>query len=293
MHDTAVWDEYAATECCDPGNGCVEYYETVWIMVGDTIVNNLAYKKLYYEVVSYAQDLGWGCFTCGFWSSGFFWQQYLFGFIREDSTKKVFIIANPTVMPPIVCSSTDFSTEKILYDFNLNVGDTVPWKPSNNLVTAIDSVQAPNGEFLRTTRFVYTSDYWTEGLGSNLGLFGSYMDIPFECGCATECAQASDLLPPNSLPCDFPVGITKLQAKSKLQLSPNPFSDFISLTSPFQSSSLLSVMNSQGQIILKKRLQPFEKISFTKNELPTEGLIFFRLISDDGVSQSGIAVHIF
>ena len=33
--------------------------------------------------------------------------------------------------------------------------------------------------------------------------------------------------------------------------------------------------------------------TYRKNELPTEGLILFRLISDQGVSQSGIAVHDF
>lgn len=294
MHDLAVWDEYEATNYCDPGNGCIEYYETMWIMKGDTIVNNYTYKKLYFEVVYYSQQDGGLCiYCCPFWSEGYFWNEYLFGLIREDSTHKVFIVANPVVAPPVVCSATDFSSEKILYDFGLNTGDTANWKPFNNVVIGIDSVQAANGEFLRRIKFDDNSDHWVEGLGSTIALFGSYMPPPNECGCALDCAEASDLLPENSLPCGFPVGITNLRVKGKLQISPNPFSDFVSITSPFQSSAILSAMNSQGQILFKQKLQPLEKISFTKNELPSDDLIFFQLISDEGVSQSGIAVHVF
>ena len=121
------------------------------------------------------------------------------------------------------------------------------------------------------------------------------MAIPFECGCEMGCAQATDLLPPNSPPpCGGIVNeVVDLHPERKLQISPNPFSDFLSLTSPFQSSSFLSVMNSHGQIIMKKRLQPVEKISFTKYELSGDDFIFFQLISDEGVSQSGIDVHLF
>ena len=294
IHDLAVWDEYEATDYCDAGNGCVEYYETIWILKGDKTVNNLLYKKLYFEVVYYEHQQGSLCIGLpSFWSEGYFWNPYLFGLIREDTAHKVFLIANPTVSPPVVCSATDFSSEKILYDFDLNLGDTVSWKPFNNIVIGIDSVQAPNGEFLRRIKFDDSFDQWVEGLGSKIALFGSYMPPPFECGCVLECAEATDLLPPNALPCGFPVGITNLQVKDKIQIFPNPFSDFVSITSPFQSSAILSVMNLQGQLISKKKLQPLEKISFTKNELPAGDFIFFQLISDEGISQSGIAVHVY
>jgi hypothetical protein len=120
IHELALWEEYEATDFCDPGNQCVEYYETIWIMSGDTVVGNLAYKKLYFEVVDYHMIAGWDCMPASpFWSDGVFWKEYLFGLIREDSAHRVFIVANPDVKPPVICSVADFAEEKILYDFNL------------------------------------------------------------------------------------------------------------------------------------------------------------------------------
>jgi hypothetical protein len=175
------------------------------------------------------------------------------------------------------------------------MGDTAQWKPYDNIVIGIDSIQAPNGEFLRTIKFDNEQDYWIEGLGCAFAFQGSYMPPPYHCGCELWCAQATDLLPSNSpSPCGGIVNsVSHLDFKQELQITPNPFSDFVSLTSPFQSSSILSVMDSQGQIILKKKLQPFEKISFTKEELGNNGIIFFRLISGEGISKTGIGLHIF
>lgn len=140
MHETAVWKEWGETICCDAGNNCEDGYGTVWIMHGDTVIGSYTYKKLYFEIIAYSHHTGWKCFCPPFWTAGVFWQQYLFGLIREDSTRKVFLVANPLIAPPVVCSATDFSEEKILYDFNLELGDTAEWKPFNNVVSKIDSV---------------------------------------------------------------------------------------------------------------------------------------------------------
>lgn len=252
IHDLAVWVELEATGACDPGNNCVQFYETIWIMSGDTLINNLEYKKLYFEVVAYGENIGaWGCWLQPFWTDGVFWQQYLFGFIREDSTKKVFLIANPEVTPPVMCAVTDFSAEKILYDFDLHVGDTVSWKPFNNVVTDIDSVLAPNGAFLRRISFGSAEFGWTEGLGSGIAFFGSYMPQPFECGCYLECAAASELSLPGTLLCNFPVGITDPIFTNKLSAYPNPAKNTITLggTKP---NEVVYVSNLMGEIVMEQ-----------------------------------------
>lgn len=118
------------------------------------------------------------------------------------------------------------------------------------------------------------------------------MPPPFECGCRIECAEATELIPPNSSPCNFPVGVSDVLTNSKLRVAPNPFSDFLSITSPFQATSVLLLINSHGQIMLQKRLHPFEKISFSQHELGKEEIIFLKLISDNGESESGIAIHV-
>jgi hypothetical protein len=91
-----------------------------------------------------------------------------------------------------------------------------------------------------------------------------------------------------------PIGVDEATSlQGHLKISPNPFSDFVSLTSPFKTSSVLSVMNSQGQIIFTRKVEPLEKISLFGNEFPEGNLILFRLISDEGILQTGIAIHIF
>jgi hypothetical protein len=77
-----------------------------------------------------------------------------------------------------------------------------------------------------------------------------------------------------------------------MKLEPNPFSDFVSLTSPFQSTSKLMVTDSRGKVVLKKSLQPLEKISIDETELGTEGILFFRLISEEGKVTTAKAVHL-
>jgi hypothetical protein len=293
MHDTAIWSEiHYQPFCCDPPTGNYVNYGINFIMMGDTIIDNLPYKKIFYQQL-WCNSNGSFCPSC---SGSQVSPPIMLGFVREDSSKKVFFRSyfNSIDVLPVHCSQELFESEKILYDFGLQIGDTVPWKPYNKVVTTIDSTQAPDGEFLRKIVFqLYETDYWIEGLGSSIGFFGSYTFPPFECDCELSCAEATDLLPPGSpSPCGGIVNaVTQPYFKQELEISPNPFSDLISLTSPFQSSSILSAINSQGRIIFNKQLHPVEKIVITNQELKTKGLILFRLISEDGVSVSATTVH--
>lgn len=292
VHDTAIWNEVRySLFCCDPPSGNALVYGINIIMMNDTSFNNFNWKKIYFQQIS-CSSMGNFCPPC--FGSGITIPQ-LRGFAREDSTKKVFFVAYDFSVLPVQCSIETFNTEKILYDFGLNAGDTVQWKPFNNVVISVDSVQAPNGEYLRRIIFDNTTpDRWIEGLGSEIGFFGSYTPPPFECDCELWCAQANDLLLPGSPPpCGGIVtGIPGVQNQDRLLLFPNPSSDNISISSPFQSSSTLTVINSEGEMIFKKQLLPIEKISLSKNELPSSGLFFFRLIAEDGRSQTGTEIYL-
>jgi hypothetical protein len=284
MHDTAVWTEWEATLCCEPGQAALSF-EVNFIMMGDTAINGPSYKKVYYQQID--------AFSFGVCPPGFpNLQLHLTGFIREDSSGKVFYLANPANPPPVQCAEENFTTEKILYDFGVNTGDSVSWKPYNNLVMEVDSVQAPNGEFLKRIKFDNQQDFWIESLGSAFAFFGSYMPPPFECGCNLECAQAVDLLPSDSPPpCGGIVNTVKDAFQSiRLNVYPNPFCERFSLISPFQSRAVMVLMNSMGETIFEKNLQPFEKISFDKTEVLPNGLVFIRLISEQGISQTAVAL---
>lgn len=92
------------------------------------------------------------------------WQ--IFGYVREDSTAKVFL------------KRTIDDYDLILYDFNAKIGDTLSWAGGVNqlcqvTVTNIDSVTLLNGAKRKRiavetlTNPIYAiNDYWIDGIGS-------------------------------------------------------------------------------------------------------------------------------
>ena len=147
MHDTAIWSEWEDSPfCCDPTQGALSFKVNL-IMMGDTSINSVSYKKIYYQQTA-SQSFG-SCFPGP--SPNFSLQ--LTGFVRDDSAQKVYYLSNQSFQLPDQCAEETFDTEKILYDFAINSGDTVSWKPYNNIVIEVDSIQAPNGEFLKRIKF--------------------------------------------------------------------------------------------------------------------------------------------
>jgi hypothetical protein len=77
-----------------------------WLLRGDTIINNLQYKKLYSRSFEEAQ-------------SNIITSQNLYGFLREDATnKRVYALESQNGG----CDSS--GTEYLLFDFSYEVGDT-------------------------------------------------------------------------------------------------------------------------------------------------------------------------
>jgi hypothetical protein len=108
--DSVVWSVDARNIGDIPPN---EDYSEQIIISGDTIVNSIAYKKVYlkrnWRWLQYApiEDV----IVCG-------GQSDLLGLIREDTVdRKVFFLG--------VSMQNSFPTETILFDFDPNVGDTV------------------------------------------------------------------------------------------------------------------------------------------------------------------------
>ena len=128
--------------------------EYSFILSGDTTINSQTYHKLSIPFVN-------------FYTTGTCTQRHSPGYkgaIRQDVlNKKVFIV------PP---SST---TEELLYDFNLTIGDTVQgyiasnfW--ANDTVISMDSVQVGNDFRKRWYINFWYNIYLIEGIGSTYGL---------------------------------------------------------------------------------------------------------------------------
>ncbi len=158
---------------------CSYYYD------GDTIVNNLLYSKLYsnclcYDFITHKYDGS---------------DHFLQGMIREEG-KKVYIYRD--------------NKERLIYDFNLSVGDTLPDSDYSQgsifssperrfIVQKIDSVKLLDGKFRK--RFICnhpnTSGFDNEiieGVGAK-NLFGSIAPLPgpiYDLGSILDCFSLSD-----------------------------------------------------------------------------------------------------
>lgn len=147
----AIWNIHFDVNCFMNGTGNEDYSI---IISGDTLINNQTYHKLTTPYV-----LSYSTGTCGGITTGYK------GAIRQDTTnKKVFFI------PPAD------TTEKLLYDFTMQVGDTVKGYigenalPQDIIVQSIDSVLAGSNYRKRwVINPCYQLDF-IEGIGSTYGL---------------------------------------------------------------------------------------------------------------------------
>lgn len=158
---TAVWvTSYKyLTSPGDPLQGGMEKY----YFNGDTIISGELYNKIFDSTQNY---LGYGISSLTY--SEIF--NYYVGCIREDTlAKRVYFINSLS------------DEEYLLYDFDLGVGDTLPFTYLNSwdvhTVFSVDSILV--GSHYRKRMQLYDNGMLSliEGIGSNRGLFGR-MDLP-------------------------------------------------------------------------------------------------------------------
>lgn len=111
-----------------------------------------------------------------------------YGLLRKYTMGKVYLRFLAPIPNPLTGNNyTDFveNEDNLLYDFDLNVGDTVAWKTGfAKVVNTVDSITLENGEvrkrivFYREHQWEYNTDIWIEGIGSTKGLLGSYFLSP-------------------------------------------------------------------------------------------------------------------
>lgn len=220
-----------------------------YFLCGDTTVNQISYKKLCLETGSLANPA-----------------RKPAGLIREQD-KKVYY------------KGTDFlgfphEDEWLLYDFKVQKGDTV-WHTNSGyeytVIEKIDSI-AIDGQLRRrykvdTRRNYYFQDeeYWVEGIGSiKNGLFGHITDIPSCCYLFWEFVCYSEngtekYLNPSFDDCypSFLFSSTNDGLKlPEISIYPNPVAGQLIIGDvPAGVNFLVSMLNSEGQIVFKKQLQ--------------------------------------
>ena len=240
------------------GTGCVISDDHNLFISGDSVIGSHTYHKLYRN--GYRSGF---CPPPATTSPPYYYFGEYWGAFRQDiPDKKVYLF--------------EYGQDTLAYDFNLNVGDTLPGSSINgfNFVTSIDSLLVGN----HYNKRFWLSNGWNnnyaaliEGLGSTFGAFGQLV-VPCESGSNLWCVKMNDQTVWNydtASSCTLINRIDDPEIPIRSIICPNPFS--ISATIKINRSlkeATLHIYNSLGQEI--KRIQ---HLSGREVELERDNLV--------------------
>jgi hypothetical protein len=269
----------------------------------DTLINGLVYKKVgLQQSWSYYKNEIWGDVIAGNYQLTF--PGALIGGIREDSLKKIWFrrFDNSSAPIDLLPGFNNFfivDSDVILYDFNIQVGDTLPWKPYLNVVEAIDSVQLATGEWRRLFNLgwdIGANDYWIEGIGAATGLFGSYWGPPFEHVLRLDCYKIGDSLVFQNgfyngiADCEtIYIGVDEVKTENNVSIFPNPAYDQLTITSSVALNAV-SIYDVCGRQVYSQSAFG-NRLDVDLTQLPLNSCYFLRIRSRDGdVSLHNVVV---
>ncbi len=238
-------------------NQIYSYWDTyIYTVKGDTVINNKPYKKIWQlDDIPGTHDTLW----------------YLHSFMRQDTLqKKVWFIRR----------YMDETTEKLGYDFNVQIGDTVnlPAFDYENIGDSVfvvieplwDSTQLDNGEYRKNYAFMNLDNsdldpYVIEGVGTqrtpfpNLFYFDSFHQSMLYCLEVNGVQLYGDTIP-YSL-CDFTVDINEIMPNNSVIVKPNPCNNYVNIQFPdnINTEIEMKIINSFGKTILQQIVLPRNK----------------------------------
>lgn len=272
----AMWREYSGGYQC---SCCADFQYTI---TGDTVINTMTYHKIQKTGVRYWEDLIGNC-TSNIQS---IINNYA-GCFREDiGNKKIFFV------PPMTSSDT------LLYDFNLSLGDTLPplyvnniWLPTTNIVTAIDSILL---DAVYHKRFTIDSCwhqlYLIEGIGSTYGLLSNTY-CPFEAIYTLQCfsIDSQTIYPDNSTICSLITSINNFEQETSIKIFPNPANDkiIVELNNSQFHNSFIELINLLGKKVKDLKLLDNTSKAIISVEDLHDGIYFYRINNDGVMVKSG------
>ncbi len=270
----AVWN-FEAYKWCGVGFDNWQHNFSI-TTAGDTTINSISYKKLSVPieiVISNGQ-----CFGLGSWTIP---GHYVGAFRQNTQSKKVYFIA------------PDSTTEHLLYDFNLNVGDTVKgylesFATPKDTVISIDSVLV--GSTYRK-RWNINSGYnisIIEGIGSTYGLTekspGVLTDMSdYTITCFRQNNQT--LYPDTAAICEL---LTALNGNhfqvDNSSVTPNPFTDRILVKTSNSDLMNLTIYNLFGEKLIQQNFN--KQVEISTAVLP-DGVYIYQIESKSGFIKTG------
>lgn len=229
----AEWNFHYAWNCWEFGMADIDYS---FITAGDTTIQDVNYIKLH---TPDPDDNSIG--DCGGITVGYR------GALRQDIENKLVYFVPPNE-----------TEEQLLYDFNLEVGDTLsgyiaPAWDEICQVESIDSVLVGNSYRKRwNVNWWYYDAQLIEGIGSTYGLLErltSVTDLPdYTLSCFTQAEEV--LYPPNSEPCQVITNVHQVAASKNYRVYPNPSTGSFHIDGPTLSDiDRVRIYNSIGMVV--------------------------------------------
>lgn len=162
VSESNMWYINGSVEYLDSANDILETRKRklLYYFDGDTLINSLQYKKMYYKQFDSIFHQTWSTVSVPQFISTFFDVEYIAA-MREDANV-VYYVYN------------DQNIEDIYADFNINLGDVLnyKWNYNNETVTEIDSIQIGSNYL---TKYKLSNDhYFYEAIGASYGLFNTW-----------------------------------------------------------------------------------------------------------------------
>jgi len=271
----AIW---SCSGTCDGIMCCCRNLYT-YIMSGHDSING----KLYSRLMTYRQ-------------ADVYYPSCLYHYTMSDSG--ILFIRQDTALKTIWTYDSTYHIESVLYNFNLNVGDTldtskVSWgliNPYPFIISSIDSV-CINGNYRK--RYNYSSGrswcsaFKDSSIIEGIGSISGFREPPSCLICGTnaldEFIQNNHVFYAfNGAVCqDSLNGISETKIKNEISIFPNPFHSTakLQLTSEFENAGLI-VYNVLGEKI--KELKISSQSTVISGNGLREGIYFFKVINSFG-----------
>jgi hypothetical protein len=273
--DSAMWREFT---------GCYPYpvykgYQ--YFIKGDTIISGKEYHKILTSGVHYGVDITGGCNYNSILGS---FNSYS-GSLREDTlSKKVYFIPAGN------------QTESLLYNFNLNLNDSLYNGLTNdsinkhNYVSSVDSILVGNEYRKRFGISNMDHLFIIEGIGSTYGLI-SPIEYQFEYYIELFCFTQNGIPLYESSDSHSTCDAASINEAVPLQtfnisINPNPFNSTAELRlNKIFERFVIEICNLQGASISKTTYFSTDKVTIDSKGIES-GLYFLKVILDSKVVQT-------
>jgi hypothetical protein len=276
LKNNPIWQ---LNSSCSIGGFCIQNELFNYYTKNDTLIDSVKYVEIFRK--------GQGSFT---WNAGGNNMGCVGNFVNIDAVPKFFLRSLDKQM--YVRYPGD-SLEQLLYDFNLNVGDTLPLTYNNFFkdiyVTAIDSIYTAFGY---RKRFTLGGSTWAthliEGIGHSRGLVEPLKVSP-TCTYILNCYSINDTsyYPTVGATCNVAIGIATLTTDNAVTFFPNPLiSSTLFTFSSAQSAVLLKLFNSLGECVKTVESTHAGSLLLNRNEL-VAGFYFYELSTQQQIFAKG------